>query len=143
MYIARVTRSLGVPRPEHFATGFQTWINIPLVVKRSLACDTLKGVCTGTNFETPCCTSNNVPSAAEELNGNVQEFPKLSQSYYALLECLAQDHMPFMSRLDPTVFLYILSTVSDGLTALGAYFHLSALPKITLSAETNFKVHQV
>jgi len=48
-----------------------------------------------------------------------QEFPKLSQSYYALLECLAQDHMPFISSLEPTVFLYIMATISDGLTALG------------------------
>jgi len=48
-----------------------------------------------------------------------QEFPKLSQSYYALLECLAQDHMPFISHLEPTVFLYIMATISDGLTALG------------------------
>jgi exportin-7 len=46
------------------------------------------------------------------------EYPKLSQSYYALVECLAQDHMSFISNLEPTVFLYIMSTISDGLTAL-------------------------
>jgi exportin-7 len=46
------------------------------------------------------------------------EYPKLSQSYYALLECLAQDHMPFISSLQPSVFLYVLGTISDGLTAL-------------------------
>lgn len=49
----------------------------------------------------------------------LQDYPKLSQSYYALLECLAQDHMPFISNLEPQVFLYILSTISEGLTALG------------------------
>jgi len=44
-------------------------------------------------------------------------YPKLSQSYYALLECLASDHMGFISNLEPQVFLYILSTISDGLSA--------------------------
>ena len=48
-----------------------------------------------------------------------QDYPKLSQSYYALLECLSQDHMSFISNLEPQVFLYILATISEGLTALG------------------------
>ncbi|KAJ8981562.1 hypothetical protein NQ317_009822 [Molorchus minor] len=46
------------------------------------------------------------------------DYPKLSQTYYALLECLAQDHMSFLSTLEPHVFLYILSSISEGLTAL-------------------------
>ncbi|KAL3864345.1 hypothetical protein ACJMK2_006036 [Sinanodonta woodiana] len=46
------------------------------------------------------------------------DYPKLSQNYYGLLECLAQDHMNFISNLEPQVFLYILSTISEGLTAL-------------------------
>lgn len=46
------------------------------------------------------------------------DYPKLSQNYYGLLECLAQDHMSFISNLEPQVFLYILSTISEGLTAL-------------------------
>ena len=50
---------------------------------------------------------------------HMQDYPKLSQSYYALVECLAQDHMSFISSLEPQVFLYILSTISEGLTALG------------------------
>ena len=54
-----------------------------------------------------------------ELFVAVQDFPKLSQNYYGLLECLAQDHMPFISNLEAQVFLYILSTISEGLTALG------------------------
>lgn len=49
-----------------------------------------------------------------------QDYPKLSQTYYVLLECLAQDHMSFLASLEPTVFLYILSSISEGLTALGA-----------------------
>ncbi|XP_046385116.1 exportin-7 isoform X2 [Ischnura elegans] len=48
------------------------------------------------------------------------DYPKLSQTYYVLLECLAQDHMSFLATLEPTVFLYILSSISEGLTALGA-----------------------
>ncbi|XP_024219756.1 exportin-7 isoform X1 [Halyomorpha halys] len=47
------------------------------------------------------------------------DYPKLSQTYYVLLECLAQDHMSFLSTLEPNVFLYILSSISEGLTALG------------------------
>ncbi|XP_074643906.1 exportin-7-like [Tubulanus polymorphus] len=46
------------------------------------------------------------------------EYPKLSQTYYSLLDCLAQDHMTFISNLELQVFLYILSTISEGLTAL-------------------------
>ncbi|KAH0956372.1 hypothetical protein HN011_009423 [Eciton burchellii] len=47
-------------------------------------------------------------------------YPKLSSTYYLLLECLAQDHMVFLSTLEPRVFLYILSSISEGLTAIGA-----------------------
>lgn len=36
-----------------------------------------------------------------------------------MLECLAQDHMEFLSTLEPQVFLYILSSISEGLNALG------------------------
>lgn len=47
-----------------------------------------------------------------------QNYPKLSQTYYVLLECLAQDHMNFLANLEPNVFLYILSSISEGLNAL-------------------------
>ena len=33
----------------------------------------------------------------------LQEYPKLSQAYYALLEILAQDHMNFLSSLEAQV----------------------------------------
>lgn len=52
---------------------------------------------------------------------HLQEYPKLSQSYYLLLECLAQDHILFLATLEPNVFLYILESISEGLTALGMY----------------------
>ncbi|XP_076259646.1 ran-binding protein 16 isoform X2 [Rhynchophorus ferrugineus] len=48
------------------------------------------------------------------------DYPKLSQTYYVLLECLAQDHMNFLASLEPQVFLYIISSISEGLTAIGA-----------------------
>lgn len=45
-------------------------------------------------------------------------YSKLSQTYYSLLETLTADHMSFISMLEPQVFLYILTTVSDGLSAI-------------------------
>lgn len=48
-----------------------------------------------------------------------QDYPKLSQSYYSLLEVLTQDHMNFIASLEPHVIMYILSSISEGLTALG------------------------
>lgn len=47
-----------------------------------------------------------------------QNYPKLSQTYYVLLECLAQDHMNFLANLEPNVFLYILSSISEGNTVI-------------------------
>ncbi|XP_039433176.1 exportin-7 isoform X2 [Culex pipiens pallens] len=45
-------------------------------------------------------------------------YPKLSQAYYILIECLAQDHITYLSTLEPPVFLYILESISKGLNAL-------------------------
>lgn len=50
---------------------------------------------------------------------SLQVYPKLSQSYFLLLECLAQDHMTFLSTLDPAIFLYIIKSISEGLAAEG------------------------
>uniref|UniRef100_A0A672RHN5 Exportin-7 n=1 Tax=Sinocyclocheilus grahami TaxID=75366 RepID=A0A672RHN5_SINGR len=41
-----------------------------------------------------------------------------SQSFYSLLEVLTQDHMNFIASLEPHVVMYILSSISEGLTAL-------------------------
>ena len=49
----------------------------------------------------------------------LQEYPKVSQAYYGLLEVLTQDHMDFISTMEPPVFTYILSSISEGLTGLG------------------------
>ena len=43
----------------------------------------------------------------------------MSQAYYGLLEVLTQDHMDFISSLEPPVFTYLLSSISEGLTGLG------------------------
>lgn len=51
----------------------------------------------------------------------LQDYPKLSQSFYSLLEVLTQDHMNFIASLEPQVVMYILSSISEGLTALGRY----------------------
>ena len=32
-----------------------------------------------------------------------KDYPKLSQTYYVLLECLAQDHVAFLATLEPQV----------------------------------------
>ncbi|XP_059618203.1 ran-binding protein 16 isoform X1 [Phlebotomus argentipes] len=53
-------------------------------------------------------------------HNHLLEYPKLSQSYYVLLECLAQDHITFLATLEPRVFLYILESIADGLKALGS-----------------------
>lgn len=50
---------------------------------------------------------------------SLQDYPKLSQSFYSLLEVLTQDHMNFIASLEPQVVMYILSSISEGLTALG------------------------
>lgn len=49
-------------------------------------------------------------------------YAKLSTTYYSLLETLTGDHISFIATLRPEVFVYILSTVSEGLTAFGISF---------------------
>jgi len=51
-------------------------------------------------------------------HSDLLDYPKLSQSYYVLLECLCQDHMAFLSSLEPRVFLYMFASISEGLQAL-------------------------
>ncbi|CAF0733817.1 unnamed protein product, partial [Brachionus calyciflorus] len=49
---------------------------------------------------------------------NLRVYSKLSQTYYGLLETLTSDHMSFVSMLEPQVFLYLLSTISEGLSSI-------------------------
>ncbi|KAI7693184.1 Exportin-7 [Sarcoptes scabiei] len=48
---------------------------------------------------------------------DILEYPKLSQSYYLLLDCIAQDHMKFLANLESNVFMYIISSISEGLNS--------------------------
>ncbi|NXD10884.1 RBP17 protein, partial [Nothocercus nigrocapillus] len=51
-------------------------------------------------------------------HSDLLQYRKLSQAYYPLLECLTQDHMSFITSLEPHVLIYILTSISEGLTAL-------------------------
>ncbi|XP_009983806.1 PREDICTED: ran-binding protein 17-like, partial [Tauraco erythrolophus] len=51
-------------------------------------------------------------------HSDLLQYRKLSQSYYPLLECLTQDHMSFVTSLEPHVLIYILTSISEGLTAV-------------------------
>ncbi|XP_033617364.1 ran-binding protein 17, partial [Fukomys damarensis] len=51
-------------------------------------------------------------------HSDLLQYRKLSQSYYPLLECLTQDHMSFIANLEPPVLLYVLTSMSEGLTSL-------------------------
>uniref|UniRef100_A0A4X2JYI6 RAN binding protein 17 n=1 Tax=Vombatus ursinus TaxID=29139 RepID=A0A4X2JYI6_VOMUR len=51
-------------------------------------------------------------------HSDLLQYRKLSQSYYPLLECLTQDHMSFITNLEPQVLMYFLTSISEGLTAL-------------------------
>lgn len=67
------------------------------------------------------------------LSFSLQDYPKLSQSYYSLLEVLTQDHMNFIASLEPHVIMYILSSISEGLTALGECAYSFSSPSVCLS----------
>jgi len=49
---------------------------------------------------------------------DLMDYPKLSKSYYTLIEVIVEHHIDHVCNLDPQVFLYVITTVSDGLTAL-------------------------
>nr|XP_054540744.1 ran-binding protein 17 isoform X4 [Pan troglodytes] len=51
-------------------------------------------------------------------HSDLLQYRKLSQSYYPLLECLTQDHMSFIINLEPPVLMYVLTSISEGLTTL-------------------------
>lgn len=47
----------------------------------------------------------------------------MSSAYYGLLNCLSQDHITFLAGLEPRAFVYILESLSKGLSALGKKNH--------------------
>uniref|UniRef100_A0A8B9IZP0 Exportin-7/Ran-binding protein 17 TPR repeats domain-containing protein n=1 Tax=Amazona collaria TaxID=241587 RepID=A0A8B9IZP0_9PSIT len=50
-------------------------------------------------------------------HSDLLQYRKLSQSYYPLLECLTQDHMSFITSLEPHILTCILTSISERLTA--------------------------
>lgn len=72
-----------------------------------------------------------------------QQYRKLSQSYYPLLECLTQDHMSFITSLEPRVLIYILTSISEGLTAVGKNYLYSAKERIQVFSHLGFSEKHV
>ena len=55
----------------------------------------------------------------------VQEYPKLSSSYYSLMDVVTQDHLTLLGSVDANVIVYILSTLAEGIASVGMfYFHI-------------------
>uniref|UniRef100_A0A671X0B1 Exportin 7 n=1 Tax=Sparus aurata TaxID=8175 RepID=A0A671X0B1_SPAAU len=77
-------------------------------------------------YHDPACTTPVLKLMAELVHNRSQRLqfdvssPNgiLLQSFYSLLEVLTQDHMNFIASLEPHVVMYILSSISEGLTAL-------------------------
>ncbi|KAM4653602.1 LOW QUALITY PROTEIN: ran-binding protein 17 [Amazona ochrocephala] len=51
-------------------------------------------------------------------HSDLLQYRKLSQSYYPLSECLTQDHMSFITSLEPRILTCIPTSISEVLTAV-------------------------
>ena len=91
-------------------------VSVPL--KSLLVNPSLSNSCFNSSLPAPCLTLT-LPAPGLTPLPLVQDYPKVSQAYYGLLEVLTQDHMDFISSLEPSVFTYLLSSISEGLTGLG------------------------
>uniref|UniRef100_A0A7M5UYT3 Importin N-terminal domain-containing protein n=1 Tax=Clytia hemisphaerica TaxID=252671 RepID=A0A7M5UYT3_9CNID len=49
---------------------------------------------------------------------DIMEYPKLGKSYYTLIEVVVEHHIDQVCKLDPQMFLHIISTLSEGLVAI-------------------------
>jgi len=49
----------------------------------------------------------------------ILEYPKLANAYFSLFEVITQDHITFISRLSSNIIYHLLSTVIEGITAIG------------------------
>jgi len=49
---------------------------------------------------------------------DIMEYPKLSKSYYGLIEVVTKDHIDQICKIDPQMMLYVISTVSEGLVGI-------------------------
>ncbi|XP_065590543.1 ran-binding protein 17 [Cyrtonyx montezumae] len=72
-------------------------------------------------------------------HSDLLQYRKLSQSYYPLLECLTQDHMSFITSLQPHVLMYILTSISGGLTAVDTIVSSSCCASLDYIATYLFK----
>ncbi|XP_043347344.1 ran-binding protein 17 isoform X3 [Dermochelys coriacea] len=72
-------------------------------------------------------------------HSDLLQYRKLSQSYYPLLECLTQDHMSFITSLEPHVLMYILTSISEGLTALDTIVSSSCCASLDYVVTSLFK----
>ncbi|XP_053935533.1 ran-binding protein 17 isoform X4 [Cuculus canorus] len=72
-------------------------------------------------------------------HSDLLQYRKLSQSYYPLLECLIQDHMSFITSLEPHVLVYILTSISEGLTAVDAIISSSCCTSLDYIVTYLFK----
>ncbi|XP_055337456.1 exportin-7-like isoform X2 [Paramacrobiotus metropolitanus] len=51
-------------------------------------------------------------------HSDLLEYPKLGQAYYSLLDVVSLNHIDFLINVDPPVFLYILTSISEGINSL-------------------------
>nr|XP_048291793.1 ran-binding protein 17 [Myodes glareolus] len=72
-------------------------------------------------------------------HSDLLQYRKLSQSYYPLLECLTQDHMSFVTNLEPPVLLYVLTSLSEGLTTLDTVISSSCCTSLDYMVTYLFK----
>ncbi|XP_041532279.1 ran-binding protein 17 isoform X1 [Microtus oregoni] len=72
-------------------------------------------------------------------HSDLLQYRKLSQSYYPLLECLTQDHMSFITNLEPPVLLYVLTSLSEGLTTLDTVISSSCCTSLDYMVTYLFK----
>ncbi|KFP31533.1 Ran-binding protein 17, partial [Colius striatus] len=72
-------------------------------------------------------------------HSDLLQYRKLSQSYYPLLECLTQGHMSFITSLEPRVLIYILTSISEGLTAVDTVVSFSCCASLDYIVTYLFK----
>ncbi|KAL9881817.1 ran-binding protein 16-like [Glossina fuscipes fuscipes] len=93
-------------------------------------------------------TLDNVLNIAAKMITSIQqndllEYPKLSSSYYNLLNCLSQEHINFLAGLEPRAFVYILESLSKGLSAHDSTIYISCCSILDCIVSYIFKLLQL
>lgn len=52
----------------------------------------------------------------------IQNYLKLSQAYYGLLEMIARTNMPFLSRVPPETFVHVMKSLAYGIFNISKSF---------------------